>query len=247
MNAEPSTEQSPCQDHSGIIPRHDVQEIETAGQARNCCGPDSRQDAIRTLETDWLILDCELLPWSAKAEELLRRQYASVGAAAAATLATETEILQAAVLRGAEVEQLLEHSNQCHSMASGFVDAYRRYCWPTKSIDDLRLAPFQILAGEGQVHALTNHAWHLESIGRLCDTNPNTFRATPERHSQPGRPRPRSERGRLVGASHRDRRRGHGRQTRTAPSGRSPSPESNAAGANAFASSTDPNTPPNTT
>ena len=34
------------------------------------------------LGTDWLVLDCELLPWSAKAEELLRRQYASVGAAA---------------------------------------------------------------------------------------------------------------------------------------------------------------------
>jgi protein phosphatase len=28
------------------------------------------------LDTDWLVLDCELLPWSAKAEELLRRQYA---------------------------------------------------------------------------------------------------------------------------------------------------------------------------
>ena len=34
------------------------------------------------LETDWLLLDAELLPWSAKAGGLLRGQYASVGAAA---------------------------------------------------------------------------------------------------------------------------------------------------------------------
>ena len=30
-------------------------------------------------ETDWVCLDCELMPWSAKAQELLRRQYAPYG------------------------------------------------------------------------------------------------------------------------------------------------------------------------
>jgi protein phosphatase len=37
-------------------------------------------------ETDWMCLDCELMPWSAKAQELLRQQYAAVGAASAASL-----------------------------------------------------------------------------------------------------------------------------------------------------------------
>lgn len=37
-------------------------------------------------ESDWLLLDCELMPWSAKAQELLRRQYAAVGTAARAGL-----------------------------------------------------------------------------------------------------------------------------------------------------------------
>ena len=45
--------------------------------------------------TDWVVLDCELLPWSAKAEELLRTQYASVGAAATATLDAEAAVLDA--------------------------------------------------------------------------------------------------------------------------------------------------------
>ena len=31
------------------------------------------------LGTDWLCLDCELMPWSAKAQELLQKQYAPVG------------------------------------------------------------------------------------------------------------------------------------------------------------------------
>ena len=38
------------------------------------------------LGTPWLLLDGELLPWSAKAGQLLRDQYAAVGAAARASL-----------------------------------------------------------------------------------------------------------------------------------------------------------------
>jgi hypothetical protein len=33
-------------------------------------------------KTNWVCLDCELMPWSAKALELVRQQYASVGTAA---------------------------------------------------------------------------------------------------------------------------------------------------------------------
>ncbi len=64
------------------------------------------------------------------------------------------------------------------AMAERFVEAYGRYCWPVNSIDDLRVAPFQVLAGEGKVHALTSHIWHLEVIGRLCDAAPGTLRRT---------------------------------------------------------------------
>lgn len=130
------------------------------------------------LATDWVILDCELLPWSAKAGELLRRQYAPVGAAATATLAAEAEVLAAAAGRGVDIgTQAGAHVDRL-AMATDFVDAYRRYCWPVKSVDDLRIAPFQILAAEGVVHALTPHPWHLEALGRLAATDPGTFRAT---------------------------------------------------------------------
>jgi len=58
------------------------------------------------------------------------------------------------------------------------VAAYRRYCWPVGSVDDLRLAPFGVLAGEGAVHALRGHGWHLDVLGRLCDRDPGTLRRT---------------------------------------------------------------------
>jgi protein phosphatase len=130
------------------------------------------------LSTNWLILDCELLPWSVKAEELLRRQYASVGAAASTALREEQVAIESAAARGVDVGHLFEESNQRVAMVDGFVAAYRRYCWPVAGLEDLKLAPFQILAGEAQVHALQDHLWHLEVLGRLCGTDPTTFRAT---------------------------------------------------------------------
>ncbi len=37
---------------------------------------------FRELETDWLCLDAEIMPWSAKAQSLIEQQYGPVGAAA---------------------------------------------------------------------------------------------------------------------------------------------------------------------
>jgi protein phosphatase len=130
------------------------------------------------LGSDWLVLDAELLPWSAKAEDLLRRQYAPVGAAATATLAAEAAVLDAARDRGVDAADLAARTGERRALAAGFVDAYRRYCWPVESVDDLRLAPFQVLAGEGRVHALRPHTWHLEVAHRLADADPGTFRDT---------------------------------------------------------------------
>ena len=130
------------------------------------------------LGTDWLVLDCELLPWSAKAEDLLRGQYAAVGAAASSTLAAEESVLAAAAGRGVDVEGLLATTKERIHMVDGFVDAYRRYCWEVATLDDLKLAPFQILAGEGETYALRDHLWHLEILSRLVAADETTFRLT---------------------------------------------------------------------
>jgi protein phosphatase len=121
------------------------------------------------LETDWLALDCELLPWSAKALELLRTQYAPTGVSARAAFAASVEALEAATARGLDLGELLARQRDRLEMAERFVDAYRRYCWTVETLDDLRIAPFQILAGEGRLHADRDHPWHLETIERVAD------------------------------------------------------------------------------
>jgi protein phosphatase len=130
------------------------------------------------LASDWFVLDCELLPWSAKAEDLLRHQYAAVGAAASRAVRAEDAVVQAVAARGVDVADLGAEMDQRAAMVDGFVAAYGHYCWPVESVDDLKLAPFQVLAGEGSVHALRDHPWHLELLGRLADSDPTTFRAT---------------------------------------------------------------------
>ena len=95
-------------------------------------------------KTDWLCLDCELMPWSAKAQELVKQQYAAVGTSARASLVTEVAVLEQTVARGLNVSELLAHTTERRRMVNDYVEAYRRYCWPVNSVNDLKLAPFHL-------------------------------------------------------------------------------------------------------
>ncbi|HEX8723526.1 MAG TPA: polynucleotide kinase-phosphatase [Pyrinomonadaceae bacterium] len=119
--------------------------------------------------TDWVCLDCELMPWSAKAQELLRQQYAAVGAASRAALGEAVAALELAAENGEDARPLLERFRRRAEAAEQYVEAYGRYCWPVRSVEDLRLAPFHLLATEGKVHSDKNHVWHMETLRRLCD------------------------------------------------------------------------------
>jgi protein phosphatase len=131
------------------------------------------------LQTDWVCLDCELMPWSAKAQELLRQQYAAVGAASRAALGDALPALAAAAERDETLAPLLTRFRERTEAAGLYVAAYRRYCWPVRSVDDLRLAPFHVLATEGAVHVNRDHLWHLERIAELCRAAPGLLLATP--------------------------------------------------------------------
>jgi protein phosphatase len=130
--------------------------------------------------TEWACLDCELMPWSAKAQELLRGQYAAVGAAARVSLADAVESLRQAAGRapGGEVEALLAEQVERAEMVSKYVEAYRRYCWPVHSIADLKLAPFHLLATEGRVHVDRDHVWHMDMLAKICRADPEILLAT---------------------------------------------------------------------
>ena len=133
------------------------------------------------LGTGWVALDCELMPWSVKAQELVREQYAAVGAAARTSLSNARSVLQDTEARGIDTGETLGRIEERLRLAQLYSSAYARYCWPVASLDDIKLAPFHVLASEGRVHADKGHTWHMDMAGRLSRTDPALFRATSHR------------------------------------------------------------------
>lgn len=86
------------------------------------------------------MLDCELLPWSAKAMDLIRRQYAAVGAGALAGLAATVGVLERAAGRSLDLDGLLDRQRRRAEHVDRYTDAYRRNVWPVDDVGDLRLA-----------------------------------------------------------------------------------------------------------
>ncbi|NEA29437.1 polynucleotide kinase-phosphatase [Actinomadura bangladeshensis] len=128
------------------------------------------------LDTGWLVIDGELLPWSAKAMDLIRTQYAATGAAARAALPMASGVLARAAARGLDIGGLREHIDRRAANASRFRDAYARYCWTVDGLTGLRFAPFQILAGEGRSWAdARDHEWHMSVAERLAKSDASGF------------------------------------------------------------------------
>ncbi|MGO4458186.1 polynucleotide kinase-phosphatase [Streptomyces sp. M-16] len=123
------------------------------------------------LATDWLLLDGELLPWSLKSTGLLRNQYAAVGAASRAVFPDALAALEGAAARGVDTGALLERQRGRAADAAAFTEAYRRYCWTTDGLDDVRFAPFQLLAAAGRSLAAVPHDEQLAWLDRLADAD----------------------------------------------------------------------------
>ncbi|MBN0041713.1 polynucleotide kinase-phosphatase [Cellulosimicrobium cellulans] len=149
------------------------------------------------LGADWVLLDAEVLPWSLKADQLLRDQYASVGAAARAVMPSALAALSAAEARGVDVGELRRRTARRATDAELFLESYRRYRWDTGAdgagdADPLRgvqVAPFQVLAcgtaarpgcvgATGTTYAERDHLWHLDVADRLVTADPALFRTT---------------------------------------------------------------------
>jgi len=135
-----------------------------------------------SFKTDWVCLDCELMPWSAKAQGLLKQQYAPVGVAAKQGLNAAVESLQKAANRSAnrstEASDLLTRYQQRAQLSQKYIDAYRQYCWPVTWLDDLKLAPFHILATEGNTYGDRTHEWHMQQISHFAKADDKLLLAT---------------------------------------------------------------------
>ncbi|HZH19458.1 MAG TPA: polynucleotide kinase-phosphatase [Geodermatophilus sp.] len=152
-------------------------EVTTALTARLAAAVE-RAGVFDELATDWVLLDAELLPWSAKAGDLVRSQYAAVGAAARTALPAAVAALEQAADRGLDVGEVLDRQRRRVGDAEAFTQVYRRYCWPTDGLTGVSFAPFQLLATAGTTYADRPHAWHLSLADRLAGADPELVRST---------------------------------------------------------------------
>lgn len=130
-------------------------------------------------QTDWTCLDCELMPWSAKAQVLIREQYAAVGSSGLAALAPTLEALEQAKSRSLDISNTLQKYQNRQEMILKYTDAYRNYCWPVNSVSDYKLAPFHVMATEGRLYVNENHVWHMETLANICSYDKDLLLATP--------------------------------------------------------------------
>ena len=138
-----------------------------------------RIDFWETHGTDWACIDCEIMPWSAKAQELLLTQYAPVGAAA--ELFTSAAL---SALEGTSHPELADISKRIAQSAENaklYRKAYRPYCWEATDIDDFRIAPFHLLATEGAVHTEKTNEWHISFGTALGEVEPKLIQPTQTR------------------------------------------------------------------
>jgi hypothetical protein len=162
-------------------------ELNTAVQDR-LRGAAEASGLYADLDSDWVLLDTELLPWSAKALDLVKDQFASVAAAARAGLSATVAVLAAAASRGLPVAELRDRTAARLDRAELFAQTYRRYCWPTEGLAGVRVAPFAVLAsggargaGRGRHHLAEDRGWHLDRADALATADGSGFIARTDR------------------------------------------------------------------
>ena len=111
------------------------------------------------------------MPWSAKARGLIERQHAPAGEAARIGLGAARAAFAAAAGRGVEgADAFASHLADRAGRAAAYDRAWRACVWDAPRPDDLRVAPFHVLASEGAVHVERPHDWHMGWNARLAQT-----------------------------------------------------------------------------
>ncbi|MDX8376740.1 MAG: polynucleotide kinase-phosphatase, partial [Mariprofundales bacterium] len=128
--------------------------------------------------TQWACFDCELMPWSMKAQELIKQQYAAVGASSNIALSMASELICKAKNRGIDMGELPDSFAIKVNKTAKYTAAYRQYCWSVNDINDLKVAPFHIMATEGNSYFNKDHIWHMQEIAKICAADPDVLLAT---------------------------------------------------------------------
>lgn len=126
------------------------------------------------LDSDWVLLDGEILPWNLKADGLIREVYRPAAAAGENEIAALEQALRRTKVRGIDVPGA-DGALAAGPELEAFRKAFERY---EGDVTRPQLAPFQVLASEGATWHHRPHSWHLEVADALADADPDAIRRT---------------------------------------------------------------------
>ncbi|MFJ8458399.1 polynucleotide kinase-phosphatase [Lysinibacillus xylanilyticus] len=122
--------------------------------------------------TNFVLLDAEILPWNLKAQQLIDQQYAHVAEQA---LMDRTKLMEK--LRDTahiDVSEWLQEYKGLLENAQRFSTVFQNYCWDVQDTSAIQIAPFHVLAHSSETFFHKPHTWHME-MNRLFAKNSALF------------------------------------------------------------------------
>lgn len=113
-------------------------------------------------QTDFVLLDAEIMPWNLKAKELISKQYAHVAENALMDRAFLLDKLSDASKTNQALTPWLDEYNEKVTNAREFAEVFQRYCWDVDNLEDIQIAPFHVLAHSNKTFFEESHEWHMK-------------------------------------------------------------------------------------
>lgn len=125
--------------------------------------------------TNFVLMDAEILPWNLKAQSLIDQQYETVAENALMDRYKLIEKLKAT--EHVDVTSWMEEYTDKYKNAARFDAVFKNYCWPTNELSGIQIAPFHILAHSSSANFHQSHSWHMKMNAYLAE-NSSLFIAT---------------------------------------------------------------------
>lgn len=117
-------------------------------------------------QTEFVLIDAEILPWNLKAHHLIDQQYASV--AEQALMDRHHLVNKLNATAKIDVADWLAEYQHKQRQAAKFDAVYQNYSWSTNDLTGIQIAPFHILAHSQATHFDKPHTWHMEMSALLA-------------------------------------------------------------------------------
>ncbi|MDI2588380.1 polynucleotide kinase-phosphatase [Psychrobacillus sp. NEAU-3TGS] len=111
-------------------------------------------------QTDYVLLDAEIMPWNLKAKELISSQYAHVSENALLDRKKIVEKLKSA--NDINVENWIREYDEKLNNAEIFKEVFQKYCWDIEETEAIQIAPFHVMAHSEETFFHKPHTWHME-------------------------------------------------------------------------------------